>query len=123
MAATPEHLESLAALPMASCATGTGYCAPAGHLGVGVITHSRKTALEQVPWGHSLTELKKHLDNALRLLGCLILVSPFQPRRFCDSKWYCRAGFAQGVSCSESSVCWGQHWTCSKAVSRDGFIG
>lgn len=76
-----------------------GYRAPAGYPGVGVTTHSRKTALEQVPCGHSLTELKESLDSALRWLWCLILVGPFQPRRFCDSKWYCRAGSAQGVSC------------------------
>lgn len=79
LAATPQQLES-----PTSCVTGTGYCVPTEYLGVGVITHRRKTALEQVPCGHSLRELKKCFDNGLGLLGCLILVDPFQPRGFCD---------------------------------------
>lgn len=96
LAATSQHLESLAALAMASCVTGTGYCVlPWGRS----YNPQEENCPEQVPCGHSLRELEKHLHNALRLLGCLILVGPFPPRRFCDSKQYCRASSAQRVSC------------------------
>lgn len=64
LAATPQHLESLA-----SCVTDTGYCVPAGYLGVGVITHRRKTALEQVPSRHSLRELKEAFDQCSEIVG------------------------------------------------------